>query len=270
MPDSSSPPDLLFLKGWFAAYVRSFFTAEQEKQKNFMLKIRHTARVCWHAQRIASSLGLGGQARRVAGAVALLHDVGRFEQMRRYNTFDDRRSVDHGLLARQILEESRCLDHLPAGQQQTVLQAVEQHNKLRVATGLGEDTARQLRILRDADKLDIFRIMVEECERPPEKRNRVVELGLEQDGGYSPLFVEALLAGQPADSRKAASAYDVRLMRLAWVYDLNHAYSLRHVLEKAYIQRIARHLPVDQIVCQAVSRVEAVLRQRLHAFGQEA
>ena len=44
---------------------------------------------------------------RIAEAVALLHDVGRFEQYKRYGTFNDRKSVNHAALGVEIMKKNR-------------------------------------------------------------------------------------------------------------------------------------------------------------------
>ena len=67
------------------------------------LKIEHTYRVCGLCQQIAKSLDLPEEEVDVAWLTGLLHDVGRFEQLRRYGTFSDADSIDHAALGADIL-----------------------------------------------------------------------------------------------------------------------------------------------------------------------
>ena len=46
----------------------------------------------------------------LAAYCGLLHDIGRFEQLKRYNTFVDSKSIDHGLLGYEILKEDNYIN----------------------------------------------------------------------------------------------------------------------------------------------------------------
>ena len=59
------------------------------------LKIDHTYRVAGLCRRIASSLGLNDAEAGLAWVIGMLHDIGRFEQLRKYGTFSDAESIDH-------------------------------------------------------------------------------------------------------------------------------------------------------------------------------
>ena len=83
----------------FANYVEGY-NAEDPKVK---LKIDHTYRVAGFCQRIARSLELSHEDIDLAWFCGLLHDVGRFEQLRNYGTFIDAQSIDHALYGAEIL-----------------------------------------------------------------------------------------------------------------------------------------------------------------------
>ena len=129
------------------------------------LKAAHSYRVAEIAERIARSLG---QEELVdfAWLLGLLHDIGRFEQAKRYNTFADSQSVDHAELGADILFKEGLIDcfpteTLPEGWQNIAETAIRLHNKLALPDGLDKDTETLSNILRDADKVDIFRVLNE-------------------------------------------------------------------------------------------------------------
>ena len=129
------------------------------------LKAAHSYRVAEIAERIARSLG---QEELVdfAWLLGLLHDIGRFEQAKRYNTFADSQSVDHAELGADILFKEGLINRfptetLPAGWQNIAETAIRLHNKLALPDGLDKDTETLSNILRDADKVDIFRVLNE-------------------------------------------------------------------------------------------------------------
>ena len=51
------------------------------------LKIVHTYGVVEQSAAIAGRLGLSQEDKELAGIIALLHDIGRFEQLRRFDSF---------------------------------------------------------------------------------------------------------------------------------------------------------------------------------------
>ena len=129
------------------------------------LKVIHSYKVAEIAERIARSLN-NEELVDFAWMLGLLHDIGRFEQARRYNTFVDSQSVDHAELGADILFKEDLIDRfptetLPDGWRQTAETAIRQHNKLAIAEGLDERTKIFSEILRDADKVDIFRVLSE-------------------------------------------------------------------------------------------------------------
>lgn len=141
----------------------SHYNAENPKIR---LKIDHTFRVAALAERIADTLGAD---RDFAWLMGMLHDVGRFEQVKRYNTFVDSVSVDHGAFGAELLFGEGLLNRFGTFRPETeaLLELViRNHNQFRIQPGLTEEELLYCRILRDADKIDIFRV---NCETPVEE-----------------------------------------------------------------------------------------------------
>lgn len=99
----------------------------------------------------------------------MLHDIGRFEQIRRYNTFVDSQSIDHAQLSADLLFSEGLLQLLPVTltkEQENILEvAIRSHSAYRLEPDLTEEEYTYCDILRDADKVDIFRV---NCDTPKE------------------------------------------------------------------------------------------------------
>lgn len=87
------------VKKAFAQYVHKY-DAEDEK---ILLKIRHTYRVAEISERIAVGLGLSAYDTDLAWLIGMLHDIGRFEQLKQYGTFVDADSIDHAHFGVELL-----------------------------------------------------------------------------------------------------------------------------------------------------------------------
>lgn len=83
----------------FAEYVRNYDPSDEK----IKLKIDHTYRVAGLCQRIAESLDLSEPDVDIAWLLGMLHDIGRFEQIRRFGTFNDVQSVDHAEFGADLL-----------------------------------------------------------------------------------------------------------------------------------------------------------------------
>ena len=148
------------LQEWFSGYSRSFVD-DPEESAACALKEVHSRNVCDIMGRLADAAGLAAGEATLAVAVALLHDVGRFEQYRHYRTFRDSESINHALLGLQILRREGVLDGLPPLERRTITAAIGLHNVFKVPDGLPEHLLRYVQLIRDADKLDIWRVFIE-------------------------------------------------------------------------------------------------------------
>ena len=141
----------------YDAYVDTFREANGELPPMMRLKRIHTAHVVENARLIATGEGFDAETARVCDAAALLHDTGRYEQLKRYNTFRDSDSIDHAVFSHDIVKENGWLDGDP--QREAILTAVLFHNLRDVPDGLDPLTEVAVYTVRDADKLDIFRVV---------------------------------------------------------------------------------------------------------------
>lgn len=142
----------------FAAYAANY----NPEDSQIRLKIVHTWKVVAAADAIAQDLGLNEQQKREVHLAALYHDIGRFEQVRRFHTFTDSRSIPHAGLSVQVLSEGDFLSALDPSAKERVLAAIEVHSDFAIP-GSHQGWQRTLdQIVRDADKIDIFRVAHQE------------------------------------------------------------------------------------------------------------
>ena len=122
------------------------------------LKIEHTKRVMELCKDISSSLNLTKEDQDLAILCGMLHDIGRFEQWKRYQTDCDSKSKDHGLLGVEILKENDFIKNFTQDKEEESIIMVSTyfHNKYEISEGLSEREKLFCNIVRDADKIDIL------------------------------------------------------------------------------------------------------------------
>ncbi|MDI6889761.1 MAG: HD domain-containing protein [Thermodesulfovibrionales bacterium] len=255
--------DLFFFKNWFSDYCKSFYSSNMGDQKNIYLKEEHTLNVCKNTIEIARELSLGNNDMMLAETVALFHDIGRFPQYAKYRTFRDSISVNHGLLGAQTLLEEKTLQNLSDNEQELVIQAVRFHNAFSIPKIEKKDIIFFIRLIRDADKLDIWRVFIEYYESPEEERASAVGLGLSDTTDYSEDVLSCIHRGRMAYLSKVKTLNDFKLMQLSWIYDLNFRTSFRLLLERGYIDRITSKLPQSDDIKKASSTLKEFVKLRL-------
>jgi putative nucleotidyltransferase with HDIG domain len=251
------------LKIWFQNYVHSCSLSVQEDQRNITIKQEHTLQVCLNAVRIAEDLGLDQQETLLAEAIALFHDVGRFSQYRLYKTFDDSISVNHAVLGAKLLVGHNALQDLPKHDQDIIVRSVTLHNVFSLPKGLDEKSLLFARLIRDADKLDILRVVIEYFKQDEGDRAGAVALGLPDLPGYSREVLACLTRGELARKEALTTRNDFKLLQLAWLYDLNFMCSLRMVEERGYIRTLSEMLPRNEEIAGAVELVSKYVRGKL-------
>lgn len=231
------------LKAWFAAYVATFVSADGALERNFDLKKQHTERVCAEIVHLGRQLGLTGEALRLAEITALFHDLGRFEQYARYGTFADSRSVDHARLGVEILQKNQVLSALEDSARDLVLRTIAWHNRAALPDEADGACLFFARLLRDADKLDIWRVVTDYYRDDASTPNATLILGLPDTPVISPAVADALLAGRIVNIACVESLNDLKLLQVGWVYDLNFQPSFRRLRERGYLDIIRSVLP---------------------------
>lgn len=232
---------LLFLQSWFKEYVQSFYSTDERLYFHVRLKEEHTLRVMQHGREIGRWLAMSPEQLKLAEIAALLHDIGRFKQYQTYRTFNDGLSVNHAELGLGVLEQSNILRiaGLSAQQQRIVKLAVLYHNRRQLPQDIETDCSLFSKITRDADKLDIFSMLVtddkeKQIPQPPE---------LNCASGYSALIIEELLQGNLIEPKEIKTPGDLILFRLSWIYDINFTYSFSYILQQEYIEKLIERLP---------------------------
>jgi hypothetical protein len=198
----------------------------------------------------------------LAEAIALFHDVGRFPQYQLYRTFDDSVSVNHAALGAKVLVENDVLGKLARRDRDLIIRAVTLHNVFVLPPGLDDETLLFARLIRDADKLDILRVVIDYFLSDHGGRAEAVALGLPDRPSYSDEVLACLRRGEMARKDMLTTQNDFKLLQLAWMYDLNFACSLRMVRDRDYIRTIEGLLPHDDNISGAIDLVKGYVEKR--------
>lgn len=124
------------------------------------LKYEHSLRVMNLARKYAKMLGFNKKETELATLIGLLHDYGRFEQIRVYNSFNDRKTIDHADLGIQILFDDGEIRKYTNNEKdyELIEFAIKNHNKYEIEEIDNKNYLKQAKLIRDIDKIDILYI----------------------------------------------------------------------------------------------------------------
>jgi len=230
---------------WFVSYTAGYRDSDPDRQRNIDLKVEHTTRVCTEIRAIGRRLGLADDDINTAEAAALFHDIGRFEQFRRFGTYNDRLSVDHGDLGASILEQENALDTVDADLRELIIKTTRYHNRLQLPEGETPRCAFFTRLLRDADKLDIWRVVIDyhTNKRNGGEVNRTIELELPDGEDISDDVYRSLMRDRFVDFSLLKNQNDFKIAQIGWIYDINFTPTIEEIMKRRYITTVRSFLP---------------------------
>ncbi len=232
---------------WFDDYVAGFYGDDETVNANIRLKENHSYRTCNEILYLAGELGLDENQKLISETIALLHDVGRFEQFVKYRMYSDARSVDHCLLGLEVLEKNRLLDEVQLQEKLLIQKAIEYHVRKELPPGLDGQCLLFSKLIRDADKLDAYYVVMKYYRQYRENpQNFKLGMELPDEPGYSADVVNELLSGRCVDNRKVRKLNDLKLSLLGWVYDVNFTSTLKRIKRCGYLEKLLGFLPANE------------------------
>ena len=198
------------------------------------LKAAHIYRVADVAKQIATELNLSKEQIDLAELIGLLHDIGRFEQLRIYDTFKDRESVNHAEMGVKVLKENNFIQEFCNDEKyyDIIYTAILNHNKYKIQDGLDDETLLQSKIIRDADKIDILNLLVFETFETLYKKKEII------DEPITEKVLNAMLEGKQVERKDQKTSMDDWASNIGYIYDINFKPSFIILKEKDYVNKI--------------------------------
>ena len=205
----------------FKEYAKKY-NPEDEKIK---IKIAHIQRVAQNSKRIAQNLKLSQEDIELAELIGLLHDIGRFEQVRLYHTFVDKDSINHGEYGAKILFEDGLIRKI-------IKLAIINHNRADIEEGLTEREILHAQIIRDADKTDIFSVLVSG------DKKAIWEKADLSDDKISDEIYREFVEEKRINYKERKTSADILVSHFCYVYDLNFPETREIIKENKYIDKL--------------------------------
>lgn len=209
------------------------------------LKREHSLHVLGHARAIVRAEGIQGEEGRAALLAALYHDTGRFPQFVRWKTFSDANSTNHGYLGVHFVKKEGFLLDEPIALRRLALTGIAMHNRYLLPKGFTGTAALVTHVTRDADKLDIMRIMAKFLNEPVPPDDIVLHV-LDDPERWSPDIVRMVLEGRVPGYTDLRYVNDFRMLLATWLQDLHFAGARKELALSGRVEQVLAGLPSAQ------------------------
>ena len=222
--------DINNAKKVFENYVKDY----DIKNGKIALKVHHILRVSTISKDIAISLNLSKEDIELAELIGLLHDIGRFEQVKRYNTFIDKDSINHGEFGVKILFEENLIEKFNVDKKyyKIIRTAILNHNRAQIENGISKKELLHSKIIRDSDKLDIFSIILSDTGQ------NVYGCDTLENETFSDEIIKAFKNEHLIDYKKMQTYGDIWIAHIAYVFDFYYKNSYIRMKENDYINKL--------------------------------
>lgn len=238
--------DIENAKKVFYEYVKKY----NAKDGKIALKINHIIRVSSISKGIAETLNMSEEDIKLAEFIGLLHDIGRFEQIRVYNTFYDKDSVNHAEYGVKVLFEDGLIENFNVEEKyyKIIKLAILNHNKSRIENGLNEKELIHAKIIRDSDKLDIYNVLLTDTVQ------NTYECETLENEEFSEEIVREFKEDNLIIYKNMQTNADLWIAHIAYVFDFYFRESYIKLKEKDYINKLFEKANFKNIKTKSIAQ----------------
>jgi hypothetical protein len=127
--------------------------------------------------------------------------------------------------------------------------------------GEDEETLVFLKLLRDADKLDILNVLTEYYASEANGSNPALDLDLPDIPGITDAVIDEIMESRCVNLKNVHTINDFKLLQTSWVFDINFAYTLRYIREHRFVEKIIKVLPSTEAVQRVYGHLSEFMRE---------
>ncbi len=210
----------------FKKYVKNY----DMKDKRIYYKYLHSFDTMKISAFIAKQLKLNKDDIKLAKGLGLLHDIGRFNQIKVYNSMDDKKAKNHGLIGVEILFDENLIKEFKIDEKHydIIKVAIINHAQDDINDNLTEREMLFCKLIRDADKIAIFKVV-----------NKFLK---DTNGDINPELKKEFYEHLKVDFNLIKTNADNIVKTLSYIFDINFSCSFKYLLKKKILLKLEKKL----------------------------
>ena len=258
---------------FFDSYTNNFIANASNKTQLIHLnrKRDHSYRVTETALQIGKKLNLNYTNIVLLNLVSLFHDLGRFIQFKKYQTYDDSISKNHSILSVNVIDETGILSDFNDSEIKLIKKCILLHNEKELPKNLTEQEFLITSILRDADKIDYFKGMVDIIPNLPKDEQKVFYSNKDESNIISDNVYNKIMNKEIISNSEIKTKLDKQVRAIGFITsDINYKESLNIILDNNYLERIYELLPKNEKVINIYNMTKSyILKQTKNKEGED-
>ena len=228
---------------------------------NIKLKYNHSYRVMSLSKKYSKKIGFSKEDQELATIIGLLHDIGRFEQLKIYHTYNDKKSIDHALYGSKVLFEDGLIKKFWKKEEdyEIIKFAIENHNKFKLPKTNDERKLMHAKLIRDTDKVDILLV-----------QGKLDELKLRtNEETISKEVIDLIKKHKPIDKKYIKNKNDDLALYFSFPFDINYYIVLKELKRnlKGYYKTIDECNKMEEIYKESIKyineRIDKYVRNKI-------
>lgn len=251
---------------FFYEYTSEFISNASNKTQLIHLnrKKDHSYRVAETALQIGKSLNLNNTNMLLLNVISLFHDLGRFPQFEKYQTYDDSISENHAILSVNVIENTGILSDFDDSDIKLIKKCILLHNEKCLPQNLNNQEFLLASILRDADKIDYIKGMVDIIPNLPKDEQKVFYSNKEESNIISDNVYNKIIHKEIIDNSEIKTKLDKQLRAIGFITsDFNYKESLNIIVDNNYLERVYELLPKNEKVTNIYNMTKAYILKQI-------
>lgn len=220
----------------FINYTSQFGNANEK----IVYKIQHTKRVENFAKNIAENLKFDEENIKLAILIGILHDIGRFEQVKMYDSYYDNK-VDHADLGVKILFENNMIRKFIDidNYDNIIYKAVKNHNKYKIENNLNAEETLHTKVIRDADKIDILNEISKKTFKSIYNKDEISNQNLSDE------VYESIMNRKLVNNNDVKTDLDHWILKVGYIFDINFKVSKQMIKDNQSVLKFIDRINTD-------------------------
>lgn len=242
----------------FETYLESYDRSNDKVR----LKIIHTYGVVHDMSEICHRMQLSEEDTELARIIALLHDIGRFEQLKRFDSFEPT-TMDHAAYGVKVLfEEGMIRQFVSEDTWDDIIKTSIAHHSDFCLDGITDPrNLLHARLIRDADKLDNCRVKLKD-DLQVFMGASAEEIGAQE---ITPVVYGTVFKNQCVYSPDRVTKMDYWVSYVAYFSDIYFRASLDIIQEHNYLNRIIDRIPYSNPdTARQMEEIRTYLAELIH------